>query len=245
MIEEGRLPRVFEIRNLSKSFGALKVIDDLSLHLDEGEALGVVGPNGAGKTTMFDLIVGTLDPDAGTIEFDRMAVVSSRPFQRTRSGMGRTFQIPQPFGGLTVFENMLVGAIFGGRGGTDVYGRCVELLKRTGLLDKANRTAASLTILDRKRLELARALATEPKVLLLDEIAGGLTEPEVEDLVDLIREIHATGMSIIWIEHLLHALLGVVDRVLAIHFGKHLIEGDPHEVIHSPEMREVYLGIES
>lgn len=243
--ETGGLSNVLEIRNLSKSFGALTVVDNLSLHVEEGEALGIVGPNGAGKTTLLNLIVGALAADAGTIEFERMAIVSQQPYQRTRAGMGRTFQIPQPFGGLTVFENLLVGSAFGDRRRRDDEDRCVELLRRTRLLSIANRVAGTLTVMERKRLELARALATNPKVLLLDEIAGGLTEPEVDELVTLIREIHGAGMSIIWIEHLLNALLQVVNRIVAVHFGKHLIEGDPHEVIRSPAIREVYLGIEA
>jgi branched-chain amino acid transport system ATP-binding protein len=238
------LSRVLEIRGLNKSYGALKVIDDLSLHLDEGEALGVVGPNGAGKTTMFDLILGTTEPDSGEIEFERMAIVSDQPYRRARAGLGRTFQVPQPFGGLSVFENLLVGAAFGDARRDDDEARCVALLESTGLIDKANRLAETLTLLERKRLELARALATKPRVLLLDEIAGGLTEPEVEELVVLIRQIHAGGTSIIWIEHLLHALLKVVDRVVALHFGRHLIEGDPAEVMKSQAIREVYLGID-
>jgi branched-chain amino acid transport system ATP-binding protein len=138
-----------------------------------------------------------------------------------------------------------VGSAYGDRRGRDDEGRCVDILRRTGLLAIGNRAARTLTVMERKRLELARALATNPKVLLLDEIAGGLTEPEIEELVALIREIHAGGMSIIWIEHSLHALLQVVDRLLAIHFGKHLIEGDPHHVMASQEIREVYLGIEA
>lgn len=238
------MSRVLEIRNLSKSFGALKVVDDLSLHLDEGEALGIVGPNGAGKTTMFNLICGTMEPDSGEIEFDRMAIVSTEPYRRARAGLGRTFQVPQPFGRLTVFENLLVGAAFGDPQHAGDEARCVALLESTGLVDKSNRLAETLTVLERKRLELARALATNPRVLLLDEIAGGLTEPEVDQLVVLIREIHANGTSIIWIEHLLHALLKVVDRIVAIHFGRHLIEGDPQEVMRSQAIREVYLGID-
>jgi branched-chain amino acid transport system ATP-binding protein len=238
------LTRVLEIRNVNKSFGSLKVIDDLTLHLEEGEALGIVGPNGAGKTTLFDLIVGVTPVDSGEIEFERMAVVSDRPHQRARAGFGRTFQVPRPFGGLTVFENLLVGAAFGDKSASNNEEQCVEVLTRTGLLDKANRRAETLTILERKRLELARAMATGPKVLLLDEIAGGLTEPEVYQLVGLIRELHESGTSILWIEHVLHALLSVVDRVVAIHFGRHLIEGDPHEVVRSAAIREVYLGIE-
>jgi len=234
-----------EITGVSKSFGALKVIDDLSVTLGEGEALGIVGPNGAGKTTLFNLITGSIPLDSGTIRFDQSAIVAQAPYLRVRRGLGRTYQIPRPFGGMTVFENVLVAASYGSsQGETGGHDRCVEILSSTGLLAKANTLAGTLTILERKRLELARALGTGPTVLLLDEIAGGLTDPEVEELVDLIKSIHSSGMSIVWIEHLLHALVAVVDRVHAIHFGRHLIEGNPEEIINSPEMREVYLGIE-
>lgn len=234
-----------EIAGVSKSFGALKVIDDLSVTLGEGEALGIVGPNGAGKTTLFNLITGSIAPDGGTIRFDRSVIVAQAPHLRVRRGLGRTYQIPRPFGGMTVFENVLVASSYGSsKGEDDSHDRCVEILSHTGLLPKANTLAGTLTILERKRLELARALGTDPTVLLLDEIASGLTDPEVEELVELIRSIHRSGMSIVWIEHLLHALVAVVDRVQAIHFGKHLIEGNPAAIINSPEMREVYLGIE-
>jgi branched-chain amino acid transport system ATP-binding protein len=234
-----------EIVDLNKSFGALKVIDDLSVRLHTGEALGIVGPNGAGKTTLFNLVTGALEPDSGTITFAGELIVGQAQHLRVRNGLGRTYQIPRPLSGLTVFENVLVAAAYGTSGHEkDVQSRCVEVLESTGLLGKANALAGDLTILDRKRLELARALGTEPSVLLLDEIAGGLTDPEVDELVGLIRSIHVGGVSIVWIEHLLHALVAVVDRVQAIHFGKHLVEGDPQEIVNSPEIREVYLGIE-
>lgn len=234
-----------EIVDLNKSFGALKVIDNLSVRLETGEALGIVGPNGAGKTTLFNLVTGSLRPDSGVINFGESTIVGQAQHLRVRDGLGRTYQIPRPLTGMTVFENVLVAAVYGSsEREKDVQSRCVEVLGSTALLDKANTLSGDLTILDRKRLELARALCTEPSVLLLDEIAGGLTDPEVDELVELIRSIHAGGISIVWIEHLLHALVAVVDRVQAIHFGKHLIEGDPREIINSPEIREVYLGVE-
>ena len=234
-----------EIVGLNKSFGALKVIDDLSVRLEEGEALGIVGPNGAGKTTLFNLVTGSLWPDSGVITLGRQRIAGQAQHLRVRDGLGRTYQIPRPFTGMTVFENVLVAAVYGSSESEAVArSRCVQVLFDTGLLSKANVLAGDLAILDRKRLELARALCTNPSILLLDEIAGGLTDPEVDHLVGLIRSIHASGVSIVWIEHLLHALVAVVDRVQAIHFGKHLIEGDPREIINSPEIREVYLGIE-
>ena len=158
--------------------------------------------------------------------------------------MARTFQIPQPFGGMTVFENVVVAAAFGGgRSERDTYGHCVDVLAQCGLAQKANRPAGALTLLDRKRLELARALATRPRLLLLDEVAGGLTEHECAALVALIKEVRASGVSIIWIEHVVHALVATVDRLLVLHGGGFLAQGDPAAVIRSPAVREIYMGI--
>jgi branched-chain amino acid transport system ATP-binding protein len=238
---------VVEVANAAKWFGSLVVIDDLSFRLEAGEALGVVGPNGAGKTTLLNLVAGDLRPNRGRIHLGGRDVTRLAAHARCRLGIGRTAQVPRPFTGLTVFENVLVGATFGvGRGrARDGAGRdelAVDALARTGLLAKANMTAGALTLLDRKRLELARALATRPTILLLDEIAGGLTEAEVLELVATIRELRSGGLSIIWIEHIVHALLSVVDRILAMDYGRKLIEGDPHEVMASKEVRDVYLG---
>ena len=232
------------LEHVSKSYGSLKVTDDLSFVLGAGEALGVIGPNGAGKTTMFNLITGDVRPDAGSVRFSGREISALAPSARCRAGIGRSYQIPHPFSGMTVFENVLVGGTFGaGRSEAEAAAACVEVLDRTGLLGKANLLAGSLTLLDRKRLELARALATDPKLLLLDEIAGGLTEHEVHALVETINEIRAEGVSIIWIEHIVHALLAVVDRLIVINFGRLLTEGDPAEVMASAEVQEIYMGI--
>ena len=238
--------RALELDGLSKSFGALKVIDDLHVHLDGGEALGVVGPNGAGKTTMLHLAAGQLRPDAGTVRLAGQDVTALPARARCQLGLARTFQVPQPFSGMTVYENVLVGATFGGLGADrDAHGASLEALALAGLTADANRVAGSLTLLERKRLELARALATGPRVLLLDEVAGGLTEPEVHQLVATIRQVREAGVSIVWIEHIVHALLSVVDRIVAINFGRKLIEGEPRAVMASPEVRDVYLGVEA
>lgn len=235
---------VLELKGVSKHFGSLKVTDDLSLTLSKGEALGIIGPNGAGKTTMFNLIAGDIKPDHGRVVFNRHDITLQSSAKRCRSGIGRTHQIPHPFLGMTVFENVLVGASFGAGLDESAGTRLAcEVLEKTKLINKANNLAGSLTLLDRKRLELARALGTCPNVLLLDEIAGGLTEHEVHELVETINEIRYEGVSIIWIEHIVHALLAVVDRLMAINFGKLLIEGDPAEVMGSPEVQEVYMGI--
>ena len=234
---------LLELDGLSKSFGALKVIDDLTVHLDEGEALGVVGPNGAGKTTMLHLAAGQLRPDTGRVRLDGRDITGLPARSRCQLGLARTYQVPQPFSGMTVYENVLVGATFGGD--REAHEASLEALGLADLVGHANRLAGSLTLLERKRLELARALATGPRVLLLDEVAGGLTEPEVHQLVATIRQVRQAGVSIVWIEHIVHALLSLADRIVAINFGRKLIEGDPRTVMASPEVRDVYLGAEA
>jgi branched-chain amino acid transport system ATP-binding protein len=229
---------------ISKRFGAVVVAQDIDLALADGEALGIIGPNGAGKTTLFGIASGTVRPDAGRVMLGGSDITRLPPDRRCRLGMGRSFQIPQPFHGMTVFENLVVAAAFGsGRSERDVYGRCVELLEQCALADKANRSAGTLTLLDRKRLELARALATAPRVLLLDEAAGGLTEHECTALVELVRTIRRGGISIIWIEHVVHALIAVVDRLVVLHGGSFIAQGEPAVVIRSPAVREIYMGI--
>jgi branched-chain amino acid transport system ATP-binding protein len=238
---------LLSLEGASLRFGALQVLDDLSVELAKGTALGVVGPNGAGKTTMLHVLAGQLRPDAGRVVFDGLDVTGLPARRRCRLGIARTYQVPQPFSGLTVFENALVGATFGGADGpgADPVAAAVEALERTGLLALANRRAGSLTLLERKRLELARALATGPRVLLLDEIAGGLTEPETVELVAGIAELRDAGVAILWIEHIVHALVSVVDRLVAINFGRKLVEGEPRAVLASAEVRDVYLGVEA
>ncbi|MFN3547565.1 MAG: ABC transporter ATP-binding protein [Mesorhizobium sp.] len=236
---------VLDISAVNKRFGALTVADAVTFSLAPGEALGIIGPNGAGKSTLFNLITGNLRVDGGKIVFDGTDVTQAPPMQRCLMGIGRTFQIPQPFVKLTVFENLLVAGAFGSRSReADVAARCGDILVQTGLIGRANVPAGQLSLLERKRLELARALATNPKVLLLDEIAGGLTEGECAALVATIRDIHASGMSIIWIEHVLHALNSVVERLLVLDFGKVIGMGKPDDIMASREVREIYLGLE-
>jgi branched-chain amino acid transport system ATP-binding protein len=176
--------------------------------------------------------------------FDSSDITRLPPPRRCTLGIARSFQIPQPFGAMTVFENLVVAATFGGvQRAHDAYGRCMAVLEQCGIADKANRHAGTLTLLDRKRLELARALATAPRVLLLDEVAGGLTEPECVTLVDLIKAVRASGVSIIWIEHVVHALIAVVDRLAVLHGGAFIAQGDPHTVIKSPAVQDIYMGI--
>jgi branched-chain amino acid transport system ATP-binding protein len=235
---------LLELNDVSKSYGALKAVDAVSLTVDAGEALAVIGPNGAGKTTLFNLIAGDVAPTSGRVMFAGSDVTAKPPHARSRLGIGRSYQIPHPFANMSVFENLLVGAIFGGGASErESYKRCSDVLKITGLYDKANRPARTLTLLQRKRLELARALATQPKLLLLDEIAGGLTEHECGELIKTIKEIHAHGTTIVWIEHIVHALVSVASRLIVMNFGQTLAQGNPREVMTDARVREVYMGI--
>jgi branched-chain amino acid transport system ATP-binding protein len=240
---EGLRP-LLSLQKISKRFGAVVVADGLDLALADGEALGIIGPNGAGKSTLFGIASGTVTPDSGRVTLAGTDITGLSPERRCRLGLARSFQIPQPFHGMTVFENLVVAAAFGtGRGERSVYGRCVEVMEQCGLADKANRTAGSLTLLDRKRLELARALATDPRVLLLDEVAGGLTERECRALIALVSATRGSGVSIIWVEHIVHALIAVVDRLVVLHGGRFIAQGEPQEIIRSAAVREVYMGI--
>ncbi|MDJ0685801.1 MAG: ABC transporter ATP-binding protein [Alphaproteobacteria bacterium] len=237
---------ILEMRRVSKSFGALKVADGIDLSVNPGQSLGVIGPNGAGKSTMFNLVAGVLPPDEGHVFFDGADVTGKNMAQRCRDGIGRSYQIPHPFEGMSVFENLLVGARFGGAMPDDeAYAVSMKILTETELLPKANALAGTLSLLERKRLELARALATQPRLLLLDEIAGGLTEAECQSLIATIKGIRDTGVSIIWIEHVTHALLAVVDSLMVLNFGMKIAEGEPREVMESREVREIYMGLDA
>ncbi len=235
---------LIEVLEIAKSFGSLRVLEGLSFSLPQGEVLGVIGPNGAGKTTLFNLIAGDLQPGRGQVVFDGQDVTRLPSARRCRLGIGRTYQIPHPFVGMTVYENVLVGASFGaGRSEREAREPARRSLELTGLLGKANRISGSLPLLDRKRLELARALATEPRVLLLDEIAGGLSDPEVAELIKTIQTIRGLGVSMIWIEHIVHALMAVADQLLVLDAGTVLVQGVPEVVMQDARVREVYMGI--
>jgi branched-chain amino acid transport system ATP-binding protein len=235
---------LLDIRGLSRSFGSLKAADGVDLRIARGEAVGIIGPNGAGKTTLFNLIAGNLDADAGQIHLDGVDITRAKAHERCAAGIGRAYQIPRPFENMTVFENLLVAAVHG-RGGEvkDGVDFCAGILEDAGLLPRANTPAGTLTLLERKRLEMARALATGPELLLLDEIAGGLTESECHELVGTIKGIRAAGTTIVWIEHIVHALLAVVDRLVVLNFGRKIAEGHPPTVMASREVREIYTGI--
>ena len=211
----------------------------------DGEALGVIGPNGAGKTTALHVIAGRVRPDRGTILLDGRDVTALPPHARCRAGIALTHQIPHPFEAMTVYENVLVGATYGrGRGERESRADAAAAVALAGLGHRIDTRAGTLTLVERKRLELARALATDPRVLLLDEVAGGLGEREIQDIVELVRAVRARGVAIVWIEHIVHALRSVVDRLIAIDAGRTLIEGSPDLVMASPDVQRVYLGLD-
>ncbi len=229
------------LENLNKRYGALKVTDAVSLSVQRGEILGILGPNGAGKTTLFNLVAGTVRPDQGRVNFKGGDISALDAAARCKLGISRSFQVPHPFNGMTVFENILVGAAFG-RAADDPESHALKVMELTGMKAKANHLASSITLLERKRLELARALATEPELLLLDEIAGGLTDRECQSLLSAIRDVHSSGVTIVWIEHVVHALLSVAQRLVVLNFGKLIADGKPEDVMNSRNVKSVYLG---
>jgi branched-chain amino acid transport system ATP-binding protein len=236
---------LLELDKISKSFGRVVVADSLSLRVGAGELVGIVGPNGAGKSSLFGLIAGDLRPSAGEVILAGDTVTRKDAAARCRLGIGRTFQVPKPFGAMTVFENVLVAVQQGaGLRRRQSLATAAAVLEQTGLAPDANTPAERLGLLSRKRLEVARALATSPKLLLLDEVAGGLTDPEVLQLSDIVRQVSATGVAIVWIEHVVHALTATVSRLLCLAGGSIIGDGDPTAVLALPAVREVFLGTE-
>lgn len=234
---------LLSLEGISKSFGRVVVASELDLAVHNGEALGIVGPNGAGKSSLFSMISGDLRPDSGAVWLEGTEVTGATAHARTRAGIGRTYQVPRPFEHLTVFENVLVCCHQGARlRGRDAWQSAAEVLERTGLAPYANEPAGRLGLLQRKRLEVARALGTGPRLLLLDEVAGGLTDPEVAELVEVVRRLQADGLAIVWIEHVVHALVKTVDRMICLAGGRVVADGTPLEVLADPEVRELYLG---
>jgi branched-chain amino acid transport system ATP-binding protein len=228
---------------VSKRFGALPVLDGVDLALHAGEAVGIVGPNGAGKTTLLNVLAGALAPNSGTVEFRGSDVTSRGAADRCRLGIARTHQVPRPFTGMTVFENVLVGATaLGRRRGTEAYDLCLDILDQTGLAHIANRRAEGLGLLQRKRLELARALAVEPAALLLDEIGGGLTDAESAALVATVSSLRDRGIAVLWIEHIVHVLMQVVGRLVCMDGGRIIAEGKPEAVVAHAAVIDAYLG---
>ncbi len=232
------------LEGVSRKFGGLKVIDDLNLAVAEGEVLGILGPNGAGKSTLLNLISGVLAPNAGHIIYSGRDITRMRVWDRSRIGIGRTYQIPKPFAHMSVFENLLVAAVHGG-GMSIAHARreVVAVLELTGLEHRAPLPAGRLSLLDLKRLELAKALALGPRLLLLDEIAGGLTEAECDGLLTIVRHVHAKGTTVVWIEHVVRALRRIATRLAVISSGSILADGTPDAVLADDRVKAVYLGI--
>jgi len=228
---------------LHKRFGALAVLDGVNLELTRGQAVGIVGPNGAGKTTLLSVLSGSLAPDSGRVVFRGRDVTSKSAADRCKLGIARTHQVPRPFGGMTVFENVLVGATAGGRRhGSEAYALCLQVLEQCALMHLANRRAEALGLLQRKRLELARALAVEPAVLLLDEIGGGLTEAESAALVETVAGLRDRGIAVLWIEHIVHLLVQVVSTLVCMDAGRIIAQGPPETVVAQAAVIDAYLG---
>lgn len=236
-------PPVLQVHGLHKAYGKIVVAEDVGFALAAGECLGVIGPNGAGKSSLFNLLAGTAELDAGSIRLGGQELVGLPAHRRARLGVARAFQIPQPFAHLSVFDNVRAAATFGaGLHGGAAAEAAQAALARTGLARAADRPAGTLPLLDRKRLELAKGIASTPRLLLLDEVAGGLTEREVQLMVELVRELK-TAYAVIWIEHIAHALKAVADRVMVLHFGRKLLEDHPKAVLESAVVREIYMGM--
>jgi len=239
------MKNIMTVENVHAAYGKFKVLHTLSFEVEEGQVLGIIGPNGAGKTTLMNVICGLLIPYEGKILFNGRNITKLDPDERCRLGIGRTYQIPKPFERLTVFENVLVGAAYGtGRSEAEAIAETIEVLKQTGLFAKGDKEAHELALLDRKRLEIARGLASKPTLLLLDEVAAGLTDAEVHEVMDLVEYLKSTGITIIWIEHVLKTMAESTDKLLCLSVGTNLIYGDPDMVMNSKEVEEVYLGVE-
>jgi branched-chain amino acid transport system ATP-binding protein len=234
---------ILEVHGLSRSFGGVKVIEKLDLAVAGGEIVGLLGPNGAGKSTLFNLIAGVLSPDAGSITYQSRDISRMKVWKRRRLGVGRTYQIPKPFGHMSVFENVLVGAVHGA-GLTIRKAReaALDTLELTGLAGSVAAPAGTLSLLDLKRLELARAIASRPTLLLLDEIAGGLTEGECDALLTILAQVHARGVTIVWVEHVLHALKRLATRLAVLYGGQIIAQGTPEAILSDPHVKEIYLG---
>jgi len=234
---------ILAAEGIGKSFGALAVLDQIHFAVAADEAVGIVGPNGAGKTTLLNVFAGAYGPNGGSVFFKGANVTAAGAAERCRLGIARSHQVPRPFGGMTVFENVLVAATAGGGlRGVPAYARCIESIELCGMLRLANRRAESLGLLDRKRLELARALATDPVVLLLDEIGGGLTDAEAGELVAAILQLRRRKIAIVWIEHMVHVLLQVVTRLVCMDAGRIIADGDPAAVMKDAAVIDAYLG---
>lgn len=236
---------ILNVNNLSKSFGKVRAVQDLSFEVKRGEILGIIGPNGAGKTTLFNLISGETKPDTGKVIFNGKDVAATQTYKKCRMGIARTYQIPRPFLNMTVLENLLVCSIYGaGKSYKASKKECVRILEKTGLSAKTGTLVAKLPLLDRKRLELSKALATNPDLLLVDEVAGGLNEGEVEEFLKIIHGVRKEGVTVLWVEHIVMAMTKGPDRLLVMNFGRRLFMGSPDEAFGSSDVQKIYLGDE-
>jgi branched-chain amino acid transport system ATP-binding protein len=232
------------MKRVARRFGGLRVIENLDLVVERGEILGVLGPNGAGKSTLFNLVAGVLPPSAGEVRFEGRNITNMKVWFRRRLGIGRTYQVPKPFTHMSVFENVLVAAAHGGSLGMRAAGEeAMATLEFTGLASHASKPAGELSLLNLKRLELAKAIVKQPRLLLLDEIAGGLTDAECDTLLGMLGDIHARGVTIVWVEHVIHALKRIATRLAVLHSGAILLEGEPDAVLADERVKEVYLGV--
>ena len=242
---EDRRP-LLRVQDVTLRFGGVVALDKVDFTLYEGEILGLIGPNGAGKTTCFNAMTGVYRPTSGDIKFDGVSVTGKKRYQITRLGIGRTFQVVKPFASMTARENAAVGALFGSASARlptrEAFVYADEMLELVGLADKGSLPVASLTVPDRKRLEVARALCTRPRLLLLDEVMAGLNAVEVDAALGMVRDVHARGVTIVLIEHVMRVIVGVCERVIVLHLGRHLAEGRPQEVLKDARVIEAYLG---
>lgn len=235
---------ILDVHAVSKTFGGLKAVFEVSIDLEEGEILGIIGPNGAGKTTLFNMISGAIPADSGTIVFGAHRIEAMKPHEIADLGLVRTFQVVKPFAGLTVYENVLVGAFLRRQDPTEADEQVREMIEITGLTPYVDRSAQDVTLAIRKRLELARALATDPKVLLLDEVLAGLTPTEGAEMIEVVRSIRDRGVSVLIIEHVMAAIMALSDRIAVIHHGELLAIGEPASIVKDPKVVEAYLGEE-
>jgi len=237
---------VLVAKDISMVFGGLRAIDQVSFHVRRGQCFGIIGANGAGKTTLLNIVTGYQKPTTGSIEFNGEVVTGQPPYRLAHRGMGRTFQIVQPFVEMTVLENVVTGALFSRNGQrrslSEARSFCERALEIVGLADKADLMAGGLTLGGKKKLELARALATEPALLLLDEVMGGLTRSEIADIIEALKRINASGTTIVMVEHLVHVITQLCDHVFVLNFGRELFQGRPADVVAHPEVIHAYLG---